>query len=64
MNSWNKLPEEVISAKTANTFKNRLDKHNLLYLNVISFRTSLFSGRVFFQACATFGVLAENSVVL
>ena len=28
VNSWNKLPEEVISAKTVNSFKNRLDKHN------------------------------------
>ena len=28
VNSWNKLPEDVISAKTVNSFKNRLDKHN------------------------------------
>ena len=28
VNSWNKLPEEVISAETVNSFKNRLDKHN------------------------------------
>ena len=27
VNSWNQLPEEVISAKTVNSFKNRLDKH-------------------------------------
>ena len=26
VNSWNQLPEEVISAKTVNSFKNRLDK--------------------------------------
>ena len=37
-----------------------------LYLNVNNFQTflSFFSGWVFFRACATFGVLAENSVVL
>ena len=28
VNSWNKLPEEVISVKSFNSFKNRLDKHN------------------------------------
>ena len=28
VNSWNKLPGEVISAKTVNSFKNRLSKHN------------------------------------
>ena len=28
VNSCNKLPEEVISAKTVNCFKNRLDKHS------------------------------------
>lgn len=27
VNSWNQLPEEVISAKTVNSFKNRLDKY-------------------------------------
>ena len=27
VNSWNQLPEEVISAKTVNSFKNRHDKH-------------------------------------
>ena len=51
VNSCNKLPEEVISAKTVNTFKNRLDKHNSLYLNVINFRTFLFSGCFFPSTC-------------
>ena len=27
VNSWNQLPEEVISVKTVNSFKNRLDKY-------------------------------------
>ena len=26
-NIWNSLPDEVVCAKTINTFKNRLDKH-------------------------------------
>ena len=27
VNSWNKLPQEVVNAETINCFKNRLDKY-------------------------------------
>ena len=32
INPWNELPEDVVSAKSLNCFKNKLDKH---YKNII-----------------------------